>query len=115
MQSHILLVLFIMVLALSYLIPFTKLQLVNCHGMGKIKLTYARPMTFLSSNEYMFSHSYMNVYLDREENQFYSVFTHTHREIVEYLSEVYINSPERSFSDLFSYRLWGPINLQTLY
>ena len=93
---------------------YRDVQLVNYSGMGyfKIRNTYW-------SKDYHIKHWYMKAYFDGVEKPFYSVFTHSHREIVDFLNKRYEQSPKGYFNrflrSLVYYLFgWAPISICSL-
>ena len=95
---------------------YCNLQLVNHCGMGKLCIQNSH-----RSTDYHINHWYMRVHYDNVQKPFYSVFTHTYGEIVDFLNERYklLLDNDDLFSRLYRslvYYLfgWSPINLCTI-
>ena len=104
-------------LSIIRILPFCycDLQLVkNINGIGTLNIKNS-----CWNTDYRIQHWYMRAQYDGVDKPFYSVFTHSHSEIVAFLNKRYEQSPKDLFSRcsrLLVYYLfgWSPINLCTL-
>ena len=94
---------------------YKNLQLLNLHGMGKIKME-----NYLLEKKYPNLHWYIKANYDGVEKPFYSVFTRTYSEITQFLNERYEQSPDNIVFKLYRALVYhvpgsGLINILALY